>query len=203
MTMRYFKLNAPPSIHGQWRLADPVNAQGQAFQDPFMFTRGNPVSVGGPLKVPLAAPGRPTAYSVAGISEVPIVHERLAQLLTRLAPHDVQLLPVDVEGQSEPHRILVATKTVQCIDDARCAEVLYRTPDDGSPTQDRQYKLIRDLRIDPAKVVRTQLFRPRGWTVVLLVSETLREELMFSGLSGLEFDEVTGPKEEELPAENP
>ncbi|WNG20589.1 imm11 family protein [Cystobacter fuscus] len=195
MTMRYFTLLTGPASRQCWRLAEPVDAQGHKLGNPYIFTDGKPVSVEGRLKVAVTTAGKPLDFSLAGASNTPIVSERLAKLLAQGAPDDVQLLPVDVEGQSEPHSILVATRTVRCIDDPNCVEVKHWTPKDGYELVVGQYKAIQGLRIDPTKVGQPQVFRPWGWTVALIVSENIQQQLARSRFSGMDFEEVTGPKE--------
>ena len=59
----------------------------------------------------------------------------------------------------------------------------YGTPWAGHPTW-------QGLRIDPTKVGDAHLFRPWGWTMVLIVSEKLKQALEREGLTGTRFTEV-------------
>jgi hypothetical protein len=68
------------------------------------------------LSVPLEEKGKPLDFTFAGL-DTPVVHMKVASTFAELAPNDVQLLPVDVEGQPEQFSILVATKLIQCIDE--------------------------------------------------------------------------------------
>jgi hypothetical protein len=197
MTMRYFQLIPDYGAPTPWRLAEPVDAQGQALKRRSMFMAGAPVHVEGRLKVGLVRPGKPYDFSPSDRSETPIVHERLAKIFAWCAPDAVQLLPVDIEGQAEPHSLLVATKTVRCIDESMCVEVKHWTPEDGFESMVGQYKSSRGVRIDPTKVGRPQVFRPWGWKMAFIVSENIQRELAFSGFTGMDFQEVTGPKEEQ------
>jgi hypothetical protein len=61
------------------------------------------------------------------------VHSRVGDLLTRMAPKDVQLFPVEVEKQRERCFLVNVIRIVKCIDDQASEEVSYWTEKDGLP----------------------------------------------------------------------
>lgn len=193
MTRRYFDLYDDVYIPGRWELGDPTDAQGQEVEDPYQFADGHAVHIEERLKVPVERPGKPLDFSLAGLGNVPIVHERVAALIARLAPDDVQVIPVELDGQPERYCILVATWLIRCIDDEKSAEVQYWKPEDGQPERVGEYRAVHGMRIDPAKVGDAKVFRPWGWPVVLVVSEDIKEALERAGITGVRFKEVTGP----------
>ncbi|WP_240358930.1 imm11 family protein, partial [Myxococcus vastator] len=193
MTMRYFKLSDDMSLQGRWLLGDPTDSQGQEVDDPWQFKAGCPVQVEARLKIPIYHPGSPLDYSLAGIGNTPIVHKRVASIFAELAPDDVQLLPVAVDGQVEPYCILVATQLISCIDDNASEEVRYWKPEDGRPEKVGKYRGVSGMRIDPTKVGGAKVFRTWGWTIALIVSEDIKEALERARVTGVKFEEVTGP----------
>lgn len=195
MGRRYFDLYDDVYIQGRWELGDPADSQGREVDDPWQFADGRPVRIEEPLRVPVTHPGAPLDFSLAGIGVTPIVHKRVASLLAELAPDDVQLISVELEGQPEPYCILVATRAIRCIDDHASAEVKYWKPEDGQPDRVGEYRAVHGMRIDPAKVGDAKVFRPWGWTVALIVSEDIKEALEREGVTGVKFTEVTGPSE--------
>ncbi|WP_225409275.1 imm11 family protein [Stigmatella hybrida] len=195
MERRYFDLHDDVYIQGRWELGDPTDSQDREVDDPWQFADGRPVRIEEPLRVPVTHPGTPLDFSLAGIGVTPIVHKRVASLLAELAPDDVQLIPVELEGQPEPYCILVATRAIRCIDDQASAEVKYWKPEDGQPDRVGEYRAVHGMRIDPAKVGDAKVFRPWGWTVALIVSEDIKEALERAGVTGVKFTEVTGPSE--------
>ncbi|WP_063725057.1 imm11 family protein [Cystobacter fuscus] len=205
MTTRYFWITKDyGTAAGSWQLDEPVDATGEAFDRAFQLTSGMPVSVEDPLKCPLKRPGTPLDFSLTDTSDIPVVPERLARLIAQWAPGDVQAVPVEVKGQTEPHCILVATRTVACIDDAKCKKVEYRKPEVGRPERaGRRYKRVDGLRIDPEKVGAAQLFRPSGWTVALIVSERIHAALLDAEVSGIHFECVTRPPEHDVSEQDP
>ncbi|HEX8439602.1 imm11 family protein [Archangium sp.] len=188
MSKRYFKLS-PGVVPGCWALGIPVHPQGQEVEDPWIFTDGAPVPNPGRLRLPFDHPGKPVDFSLAGLG-APVIHAKVASLLTELASTDVQLLPVDIQGQPEQFCILVATRLVRCIDDKASDEVEYWLPEDGRPERVGTYRKVSGMRIDPARVGDAKVFRPWGWSIALIVSEEIKNGLERIGATGTSFKEV-------------
>ncbi len=189
MPRRYFDLSDDMSIRGRWVLGTPTDPQGQEVEDPWMFYKGQPLPELGRLKLSMDVPGRALDFSLTAFA-APIVHTRVASLFAELAPEEVQSIPVEVEGQSEPFSILVATRLIRCIDDAACKEVEYWTPEDGRPERVGEYRDVYGMRIDPSKVGDAKVFRPWGWPIVLIVREDIKDALERMGATGMKFQEV-------------
>jgi hypothetical protein len=79
---------------------------------------------------------------------------------------------------------------IQCIDDARCEEVLYWLPEDNRPDVVGQYRNVRGLKVDPSKIGDANIFRPWGWQVVLILSERVKQAMEEEGITGTKFLEV-------------
>ncbi|WP_434385682.1 imm11 family protein [Melittangium boletus] len=187
MSQRFFRLADDVQAPHRWHLGTPLDEQGREVHD-WDFKRGAPVVEEGRLKTPIEVPGRPLDFCEAGI-RIPVVHLRVATLLAEQAPHDVQLIPTDIEGQSDRYRILVVTRRVRCIDEA-ASEVSFWKPEHGVPEKVGQYMGVDCLRIDKARVGAAQVFRPEGWEVALIVSEEIKDALERMGATGTRFEEV-------------
>ncbi len=188
---RFFKLSDDVQVPGRWELGVPLDSRGQKVWT-WLFRRGEPAAVEGPLRVPVSHPGKPLDFSVAGAA-VPVVGEKVAAVFSALAPEAVQLIPVTVESRSEPYLILNTLQVVKCIDDAACEEVQYWTPEEGQPELVGEYRVVAGMRIDAMKAEGVKVFRPWGWPVVLIVSEDLNQALESTGARGMTFKDVTGP----------
>ncbi|MFP2912649.1 imm11 family protein [Pyxidicoccus sp. 3LFB2] len=188
MHRRLFKLYDDVYAPDRWELKGPVDAEGREPDDVWQFTGGHPVKDPGPLWMKYDIPGRPLDYSHGGL-DVPIVHTRVAEVLTRLAPQDVQLLPVQVEEQTDPYFILVVSRLVRCIDE-KASRIQRWLPEDGVPEKVGQYSSVRDLHIDRSRVGDAQIFRLQDWEVVIIVTEELKEALERSQATGMTFTEV-------------
>ncbi|WP_426733121.1 imm11 family protein [Myxococcus faecalis] len=189
MVKRYFQLTDDVSVLGRWDLGHPRESGGRELEDPWMFREGHPVAVSGRLSVPIEVPGKALDFSLAGFS-TPVVHVTVANLFQELAPDDVQLVPVDIEGRPDAYFILVATKLIRCIDDGATEEVLYWTEEDRRPEKLGQYRDVYGMRIDPAKVGDAKVFRTWGWSIALVVSEDLQRALTKKKATGVKLTPV-------------
>jgi hypothetical protein len=187
MLKRFFELADDVTVPHRWHLAMPRDRQGLKVNDE-QFTCGAPVHVEGRLSIPMESAGKPLDFTEAGIS-IPVVHVRVASLFAELAPDDVQLIPVDVEGQPDQYLILVATRLIRCIDE-KASRIRLWTHENGIPEMIGKYASVRDMRIDKAKVGGAQVFRPEGWEVTLIVSGEIKDALERMGATGTRFEEV-------------
>jgi hypothetical protein len=188
MPQHFFKLYDDVYVSGRWHLDNPTDSQGHEVDDPWVFRRGEPVLIEGRLRVPIEQAGGALDFSLAGLS-VPVVHVKAASLFTELAPDDVQLLPVDIEGQPDQYLILVATRLIHCIDE-QASRIRLWTHEDGLPHKVGQYASVRDMRIDPSKVGDAKVFRAQGWPGPLIISGDIKEALERASITGVKFEEV-------------
>ncbi|MBM7112808.1 imm11 family protein [Archangium primigenium] len=190
MASQFFDLSMDVYVPGRWSLAEPRRLDGQPIEDIWQFIEGREVEDPGPLYVPLFQAGRPLDLEFAGAGQAPVVSERVAKVFLDMAPHDVQLFPVEVEGQPGSYFLLNVTRTVRCIDDAACEEVRLWTSGDGRPDRVGEYRVVAGLRIDPSKVNTARVFRLWGWTVPLIVEASIKDALARTGIVGGRFDAV-------------
>ena len=96
-----------------------------------------------------------------------------------------------MEGQPEPY-ILNATRLVDCIDDVASKHVERWVPEDADAPPERagEYRNVVGMRLDTSRVEDAKVFRPWGWTVVLVVSEDLKDALERTGATGMTFTAV-------------
>ncbi len=187
MAQRFFELYEDMYAPHRWHLDTPTDSQGSAVHE-WDFKRGRPVHVEGRLKIPIETAGKPLDFSGAGLS-VPVVHVKVASMLSEHASSDVQLLPVEIAGQPDQYLVLVATRLIRCIDE-KASKVRLWTPEHGVPEKVGQYIGMDQLRIDKQKVGSAQVFRPEGWEVALVVSEEIKNALERMGTTGAKFEEV-------------
>ncbi|MFP2929692.1 imm11 family protein [Pyxidicoccus sp. 3LG] len=151
---------------------------------------GEPASVAVPLKVGVRRRGRQLDYSMADAGSIPVVHPKLTSVFAEMALGDVQIFPVEVEGQPERYSLINVTRVVKCIDDAACEEVQYWKPEDGRPEKTGWYRSVIGLRLDKSRVGDAKVFRTWGWSVALIVSEDIKDAMERTGATGMEFTEV-------------
>lgn len=134
----------------QWLIDTPTPASGEAFDEPWMFAEGRVLEEPGRMKAQVSAAGQRRAFVFSSIERAPIASEAVANVFRTLAPDDVQLFPVSIEGEAEPYFVVNAIKAVDCIDEERCLEVQHYL--EGSfPEYAGEYRWIYGLRIAPSK----------------------------------------------------
>ncbi|WPB76327.1 hypothetical protein KYC5002_46005 [Archangium violaceum] len=196
---RYFKLYDDMSIPGRWDLRFPLFKDGgdsgsredddeRELFDTWRFNEGMVLEIERPIRLSMKPAGLALEFSEA--MGTPIVHRRVVSLFERLGLQEVQFIPVEVEGQTEPWFILNALRIIRCIDDSRCEEVLYWQPEDNRPDKVGQYRDVAGLRVDREKIGDAHIFRPWGWKVVLIVSEYVKTAMAAEGVTGIKFVEV-------------
>ncbi|HYO70250.1 MAG TPA: DUF1629 domain-containing protein [Archangium sp.] len=198
--IRYYKINDDKYIPGRWHLRMPLFQDGEdeggreddnerELFDTWRFSEGRVLEVERPIHLSVKPAGIALEYTES--MGVPVVHRRVVSLFERLGlQKEVQFIPVEVEGQTEPWFILNALRVIRCIDDARCDEVFYWGPEDGEPDRIGQYQNVRGLKVDVEKVGDAHIFRPWGWLVVLIVSEHVKHAMEAEGITGARFLEV-------------
>jgi len=187
MPKRFFELADDVNIPRRWHLATPTARHGQKV-DEALFMRGAPVHDQGRLRVPVEIPGKALDFTQAGIG-IPVVHVRIASMFAELVPDDVQLIPLDVEGQSDQYLILVAKRLIRCIDE-KASRIQLWTHENGIPDKVGQYFSVRDMRIDKDRVGSALVFRCEGWTGPLIVAGEIKDALERMGATGTRFEEV-------------
>ncbi|WP_223783515.1 imm11 family protein [Myxococcus sp. AS-1-15] len=179
----------------RWLVETPTRTSGEAFEEPWLFTDGRVLEDPGSIRSQVSHPGTKRAFVFGGVERTPIVSEALANVFRKLAPGDVQLFPVTVEGAPERFFVVNATKVVDAIDEARCREVHHDDGDAPAPGYEGEYSWIYGLRIDPAKTEGAQVFRLKRFKVAFVVSEDIKTALEGVGNLGVSFERVTGPHE--------
>ena len=185
---KHYELTDDMRIPSRWHLRTPIDEHGQKL-NPWQFTEGRWLEPRGLIRFPVRPDGVTLDFTLDAFSN-PVVHGRVVQLFEQLGIQEVQFLPVQVDGHAGPYFILNALRILRCIDDARCAEVKYFTPEDGQPEKIGEYKYVRGMRIDPAKTEGARVLRPWGWTLSLILSEDLKQALEAEGITGTRFVEV-------------
>jgi hypothetical protein len=185
---RYFDLFDDMYLRGRWFLRSPL--RGRKEVDPRLYTDGQPQPDPGPLRIPLRRRGSPMDYTAAD-SAMPVVSEKAARILRDLAPGDVQLFPITVQGRKEPYYIANVTHACACVDEKRSVDVRRWTKDDFRPDLAGRYKVIGKLIIDPKRTAGHHLFRIKDWEVQLIASEELKDAFERAGVIGAHFTPVT------------
>ena len=138
-SVRYFELWDDMRVPGRWALYQKdIDEHGRRVA-PWQFTKGKFIELSGRPVIGTSHSGLPLDFSLTELA-TPVVTEKFVSVFQPLQLEaEVQFLPAQVEGRAEPYFILNVLQVVRCIDDARCEEVKYWTPEDGFPEKVGKY----------------------------------------------------------------
>jgi hypothetical protein len=107
MAHRYFELTEDMTSPARWLLGDPIDEQGNEVRTR-QFMSGEPTHFDGRLRVPIYHPGTSLDFTRVDPGAIPVVTEKVARVLSELAPGDVQLFPVEMEvsGKGMPKSLV-------------------------------------------------------------------------------------------------
>lgn len=186
--MSYYQILPDHVAHPQlWHLSEPLDEHG-ALLDPCDFIEGVPYRGTRPVCVRMTHPGEPLAFNLAAF-EMPVVTSDIADLLSELAPQDLEIFPVRVANTNQRFAILNVIALADCLDEQRSIFTRW-TADSSRPDLLGQIKMISRIRLDPSRVGDHQLFRLDGWPLALLVSESARRVIESVPNAGVIFDPV-------------
>jgi hypothetical protein len=187
---RYFELWDDMEVPGRWVLSQLDVDEHARRVDPWLFDKGRVLHLEGRPVLGISHPGIPLDFSLTELA-TPVVTERFVSLFEQLElGREVQFIPALVEGRAEPYFILNVLQVIQCIDDARCEEVGYWTPEDGIPELVGKYEKVRGLKVDPTRMGDISICRPWGWTGAIIVTERIKLAMERAGITGLELREA-------------
>jgi len=189
---RYFKIDDDVYVKGRWYLVDPTDQNGVDVSA--VFWRASPAKVAGPIKLghSNAAPrGNPLDYTRITGDIVPVVRLCVAEILVRLAPTDIELVPAFADGFQEQLFIVNVLTVRQCIDEAASVRVEKFTEEDREIFPDKigSYRRVWGLKIDKSKAQDSKVFRTWGWGAVI-VDEEIKNAFEATRVTGAKFVEV-------------
>jgi len=189
---RYFKLDDDVYVKGRWYLVDPTDQNGVDVSA--AFWRGLPAKVAGPIKLGhsnAAARGKPLDYTRITGDMVPVVRLCVAEILVRLAPTDIELVPAFADGFQEQLFIVNVLTVRRCIDEAASVRVEKFMEEDRAIFPDKigSYRRVWGLKIDKSKVQDSKVFWTWGWGA-LIVEEEIKNAFEVAQVRGAKFVEV-------------
>jgi len=189
---RYFEIIGDIYVDGRWYLVNPTDRNGAEISA--VLNQRAPAKVAAPVRLlhSDAAPrGHPLDYTRISGDCVPVINVRVAEILKRLAPGNLELIPAEVDGFPEPYFVLNVLAERRCIDEEASAEVEKFTEEDREvfPDQVGEYRQVYGLKIDKSKVQGAKMFWTWGW-VALIVDEEIKNAFEAARVTGVKFVEV-------------
>jgi uncharacterized protein DUF1629 len=184
----FFEVHADHTqFPGKWFLDEPFTATGEEI-DAREFTEGLPYHGPSPARLPIANPGKEVAFLLVAFA-MPVVSQAVAATVSRIAPAEVELFPIEVVGSKDSYVILNSICRLDCLDEGRSELTRW---EEGGHRPDRigQIHVISVIRIDPARALNHHIFRIRDWPLALLISGTLKDALETIPNLGVVFEPV-------------
>jgi hypothetical protein len=119
---------------------------------------------------------------------VTVVSRRLAELWQDLASDDIQRIPAEVDGDSGEWEVINIVACVDCIDHTLSRITYYPTNHPEKPGKPRG---VLRLALNPDRIGPHNVFHPRDWEVVTIVSNRVRQAMCEMGISGVDYWQVT------------
>jgi len=191
----YFRLFFDIEMPDAWYLECVKDSTGREIL-PVVFRHGHrfeAVSDVHPYVEVLIA-GQPAdfRYTVGG---VPISSKRFGEIVQRIAPTDIQRIPVAVrlrngsEYSSEGYEILNVLAVLECLDIAHSKVSRYpQTHWDREKVGN--IAAVTRLKILPERAAGHHIFRLAEWPTIIVISEKLRDAFCEAGLTGLLITEA-------------
>ncbi len=176
----------------QWFLSDPLTNVGKQL-DARNFAYGRSYVGPRPVVIPVRYGGVKLAFSF-GAGDMPVVTPEVAEVIRRFAPDDIELFPIRIaDPQGEERFIMNVTRVEACVDEI-ISRPRFWMPEDGRPDKVGKYRTFDgELSLDSSKANGAHIFRIKGWSVALIVSDAVKEALSDFPQLGVIFQPVTKP----------
>ena len=127
---------------------------------------------------------------IFGAFELPFFLPSLASSISAVVGDQVQWVAVRVRSTGEKLYILNALREIKCIDESRSVFEKWEHGNSGRPDKVGQYKWMADLAIDDSMVGNSDVFRPWGWRMPLIVSQRVKLIAEAAGVASASFTAV-------------
>jgi hypothetical protein len=180
---RFYKWLGFPYV-GHWLLEPPKGSE--TFRIQFSFLNGRRLQEVPPmLDLTVVGPGKPMDFGRTAMG-IPVVSPRAADLLHRVAPNDVQLIPSRIDGRDLGFSVVNVVTRLDCVDRARSELITIGGP--GGKSLDGVPSWI----IDPVRAVGHMLFRLDNEHVTVVIADPLKQEIERQRMVGPGMVELDG-----------
>lgn len=169
---------------GRWWLEHPEASSGEEIWD--IGRLGERIDLEASLSTTVdpEIEGDPVDFTFAAL-EVPIVQERVGELVESLAPGEVQRVPIAIEGQSEKYEILNVLSCPGCLDMAK-SRISFRS----ESGRESEISLVQECVINDANAAGHHIFRLEEYGLYIYVSREMKIRLEDAGVTGVTYEEV-------------
>jgi hypothetical protein len=139
------------------------------------------------VHVPLSQGGTPLDFAQNAFT-MPVVSRKVREVLEHACGDHVQLVEAEIEGYGVEYSVLNVLTCLDCIDEGRSE--FKRTGAVPGPQSTSRYFMMTKLVLDPVRAGDVPIFRPKGWQIVIIVHQDVRDALVGIQASGIHFAPV-------------
>ena len=191
--MVFHALSFDPDFEDSWSLDVQHLHDDGSWKDVWAFTRCERIA-NIPFEIIVEEHGRAPDFDVTGAFAVPVVSEKVADILQRICPNDIQLLAFSIPKYGNRF-VLNVLNRIDAID--HDLSLIQYWPDDPNALGFDQSKAgkprgVMRLAISETRVNHHQLFRLAGWEIAIIASHEIVTEFIREGVTGFAYNPVSG-----------
>ncbi len=186
--MKYYKISPDEDMpQGYWYLDGAVLPDGERLG--YSLWLGKKVNLPSIPTSKAFVPGRPLDITFNS-DLILVVSARIADALRAEWPDEIQLFRSSVEGYDGEYFLVNVLRLENCIDERRTAVCVKWGTDAPTPEEVGTYKMLFDIKVDPARVAGSNIFRIDGYSVILVCSDKVMKTLTDLRATGVVFRDV-------------
>jgi len=186
---KFYRILLDAQNNDVWFIHGPFDQNGNLVNSELFTTCRIYSDITSELSYRIDEGGAPTNFTYASF-HVPVIDERICDVLLGCDSRDIQLIPVKIEDERETrHWILNVIRKVQCLDEQN-STIMWWKPEDGRPDKVGQYRMVSKIKLERNRIGNRHIFRLDGWEVALIISNQLKRKLELNGISGVLFEEM-------------
>jgi hypothetical protein len=186
--MKLFELTHGFENRNRWYLSVPEFAD-QKGVPVGTFANGIEVPINSTISFTKNKEGDSLPFTISTFG-VPIVTEKVVSVIEHLITDCCQIIPVTIPDTNDPYFILNFTRQIDCINEEQTHTRRYTATNARIPERIGKYRDVSGMHLRTDIEYPYHAFRVAGWTVVLMVSEPLKELLETHARGGISFVEI-------------
>jgi hypothetical protein len=184
--MRYFRIEDSFDLPERWYLGALKDTYGIDV-DPRLFTEGKKYAGNSRLRISVKRGINPLDFTL-GSFDMPFVKSIIGEKIKRLAPAEIQRIPVSIKGHSD-YEILNVLTVLKAINED-LSEITRWIEDDPQPEKVGTYFGIGELVLNEKNIGISKIFRLKDWELPLIVCEAIKQKLEELDSTGISFKEL-------------
>ncbi|MCW9715922.1 imm11 family protein [Avibacterium sp. 21-594] len=184
--MKYYRLSEDMEILNKWYLGE-INDS--LYIEQWGFTMFPHYSIDKEMSVPIEIHGIKTDFTENLVYGVPILSPKAKDVLLH---YDIIFSAVNVldNGRFFSTYYAIGVDIIDAIDEEKSKYIKYKKDDPVRPDREGDYKYFDKIVLNSSKIDGKHIFRIKGYSIYLVISEELKLRIESAGLTGFYFEEI-------------